>query len=66
MSVTRQEKANTRHAPMSLRRWYIEARAAKKLDVEGNQDLQGSRMFPQEPTRRLIKGVQTKRTRLRT
>jgi hypothetical protein len=54
MSVTRQEMASTRHAPMSVRLPHIEAHTSKRLDAEENQDLQGSRMFPQEPTRALI------------
>ena len=66
MNVMRQEKANRRHVPMSVRRRHIEVHAWKELDVEENQDLQGSHMFPQEPKRALIKRVQAKRTILPT
>ena len=64
MTVTRQEKAGMRYAPMSDRRPHIEAHTSKKLDAEENQDLQGSHMLPQEPTRALIliQRAQAKRT----
>lgn len=66
MSATRQEKASMRHAPRSAHRRRSEAHAWKELGAEENQDLQGSRKFPQEPTRGFIKKVQAKRTRTRT
>ena len=50
MSETHQEKACMRHVPTSVGRRHIEVHAWKKWDAEGNQDLQGSHMFPQEPT----------------